>query len=615
MTLAWLLVVLASGPPSGRPNVDLSAMREAMGTSTDADGTPFPSAASYAHFLQARLSHHDGDHRRSLDELRLALASDESSAFLMTGLAEQHARMSELDRAEAQLKKVLERYPDYEPAQLLMGRVLFEGQKITRARGYLQKAIKLKPTDPDPYLVLTQLWLDQGRADEATRVVEELGAAVPGEPVGYRRLGLALAERGDAVRAEKLLSHAVERDPGDLEAWGTLARIYEATNRLPRAIEALDRAIERDPENRELLLSAGRLALRLDREADAHAYFDQLMSLGRDPEWAVKVAFSYLAIHRLEPAAEVLDQARAAGTEPRLHFYAGLVHERLHHWQKAIDAFGAVTRETGDLWFEARLHRALSQSSAGQHGPALEALHTLSLERPELAGLDLATARAMERAGQVREAEVTLVRAFAKEPSGEVLDAITGFYGRQNRLGDAIALLSGAQAKAPRDESLLFALALAYEKKGDWQKAVEKMRALLEVNPSNPGAANFVGYTLADHNLELDEAVKLVQRALDARPDSAAYLDSMGWVHFRRGELEKAFEYLERAVEAAPDEATICEHLGDVALKLGRKARAQQALGRALQLITDNPDQADRPAQKADLERKLKLLTPVGSTR
>lgn len=604
--------LLAWGPaapaaPPRRPTVDFSAMKEAMGSSAEA--SPFPSAASYAHFLRARLAHHDGAHREALDELRLALASDEYNPYLMTELAEQYARISELDRAENQLKKVIERFPDYAPAQLLMGRVLYEAQKTTRARAFLARAIKLRPNDPDAYLVLTQLWLDQGRVEDAVRVVEDLGAAVPGEPIGFRRLGLALAERGDAPRAEKLLLRAVERDPGDLESWATLARIYEATNRLPKALESYEKALERDPENREVLLSAGRLALRMKRQADARAWFDQILSLGRDPEVTVKVAFSYLAAHQLPAAVEVLDQSRAGGQEPRLHFYAGLVHERLRSFQKAADAFGAVPRETGELFFEARLHRAMCLSSLGQARQALDAFRKLAEEKPELGGLDAAWARAQERAGQSREAEVTLARAFSRGASPELLEAITSFYERQGRINDAVSLYSGAVARAPREEAVLFALGVALDKKGEWQKGVERMKKVLEVNPQNAAAMNFIGYTLADRNGDLEEAERFARKALEARPDSPAFLDTLGWVLFRKGDHAAAIEMLERAVDGAPDEPTLLEHLGDAYLKLGKRPRAQEAWAHALEVVSQSPDASERPSQRADLERKLKMLT------
>ncbi|MFZ5445654.1 MAG: tetratricopeptide repeat protein [Myxococcota bacterium] len=606
---AALVVLLSLGAQPKRPPVDLSAMREAMGVTTDETGTPFPSAASYAHFLRARLAHHEGDRRVALDELRLALASDDANPYLMTELAEQHARNSELDRAELQLKRVIELYPDYHPAQLLMGRVLYEGQKTTRARTHLLRAIKLRPSQPEAYLVLTQLWLDQGRVDDAVKVIEELGLAVPGEPVGYHRLGLALAEKGDGARAEKLLLRAVERDPGDVEAWGTLARIAEADGQPEKALGLWERALERDPDNREVLLSAGRLSIRLERIADARAYFDNLLSQGRDPETAVKVAFAWLAGNQLQRAAEVLDQARAGGNEPRLHFYAGLVHERVRSFQLAAEAFDAVPRGLGEVSFEARLHKGLCLSQLGQHARALETLRKLQEEKPELAGLDAAIARALERSGNLKEAESALVRAIGRTPGAELVEALAGFYTRQGRFSDAISLLSGALSRAPTDELLLTALAVTLDRKGDWERGIEKMRLVLDGDPANAAALNFIAYSLAQHGGDLDEAERLVRRALELRPESPAFLDTLGWVLFKRGKLDDAAALLERAVAAAED-PTLLEHLGEVAAAQGRKPRARECFGRALELLEASADEAERPGQRADLERKLKLLSP-----
>ncbi|MDP3501851.1 MAG: tetratricopeptide repeat protein [Myxococcales bacterium] len=599
--------LVANAAPPKRPAVDLQAMREAMGAPADS-ATQFPSAASYAHFLRARLSHHEGNHRGAMDELRLALASDDANPFLLTQLAEQYARTSELERAEAQLKRVIDKHPDYASAQLLMGRVLYEAQKTARARAHLTRAIKLRPNDPDAYLVLTQLWLDQGKVEEAVKTVEELGGAVPGEPIGYRRLGLALAERGDAARAERLLTRAVERDPGDIDCWTSLARLYETSGRTEKALEAWGRAVERDPENKEVLVSAGRMALRADQIVEARAYFDQLLSLGRDPEAVVKVAFSYLAMHRLTDAAGVLDAARKQNEEPRLHFYSGLVHERVRAWAKAADAFDSVPKDGSDLSYEARLHKAMCQSSLSQHKPALEAFSKLNEERPALSGLLPAWARALERAGKVKDAETALLKAFTTSQAAEVLDALSGFYDRQGRQQESIRLFSEALTKSPKDEPLLFALAAALERRGEWKRAVDTMRLVLEQSPTNTAAMNFIGYTLADRGGDLEEAERLVGKALEARPDSAAYLDSAGWVAYRRGQFDRAVDLLERAVAESPDEPTLLEHLAEACAKAGRKQRAEAVLKHAVQLLTASPEAADRPSQRTDLEKKLKSL-------
>ncbi|MBL8913219.1 MAG: tetratricopeptide repeat protein, partial [Archangium sp.] len=239
-----------------------------------------------------------------------------------------------------------------------------------------------------------------------------------------------------------------------------------------------------------------------------------------------------------------------------------------------------------------------------------EVIRKVQEERPDLPGVDPALARTLERAGSLKDAESTLVRAMGKAPSSEVLEALAGFYTRQKRIGDAIALLNGAVARNPGDDSMVFALATLYEKKGEWQKAVDKLKPVVERHPDNAQALNFMGYTIATNGGDLDEAEKLVKRALDEKPESPAFLDSLGWIQFKKNKLDDAAESLEKAVEASPDEATLLEHLGEVSLKLGRKARAQECFSRALELILQSPDDAERPTQKADLERRLKQLSP-----
>jgi tetratricopeptide (TPR) repeat protein len=616
----WLAVAVVvqvqsawAGPPK-RPAVDVQAMREAMGAPLQSQET-LPSAASYAHFLKARLSSHDGQHRVAVDELRLALATDDGNSYLMTQLAEQLARVSELERAEAQLKRVIEKAPDYAPAQLLMGRVLLEAQKTARAKAHLAKAIKLRPTDSDAYLVLTQLWLEQGRVDEAIKVIEELGGAVPGEPVGYRRLGLALAERGEGARAEKLLLKAVDRDPGDAEAWVALGRIFETSSRADAAMGAYDRALERDPDRGEVLLLAGRLALKRAGPNDAKPYFDQLLSVSSEAESVVKVAFSYLAVNALPQAADLLDSARKRGDEPRLHFYAGLVLERLKRWKLAADAYSGVAESAGDLSLEARLHGAVCQSMLGQHRAALESLERLATTRPTLGGLTGAYGRALERAGQTKEAEMVLLRGFTKGASSDVVEALLGLYERAGRLQDAVALFSGAVARHPKEDTVVFALAAALDKKGDWAQAIELVRGLIDTNPAHSAALNFVGYTLAEHGGDLSEAERLVRKALETKPDSAAYLDSLGWVLFRKGEWNEAVTTLERAVAEAPDEVALLEHLGDALAKTKETTKARAAYARVVELLKADPEMADRKTQRVDVERKIKLLPIDGSRR
>ena len=178
-----LLVALpvAAAPPK-RPKVDREAMREAIVAADEAED--FSSPASYAHFLQARRYHHAGNHRAAVDELRLAIATDEGNPYLLTQLGEEYARLGELSRAEAELRKAVESSSHYYPAHVMMGRVLLEAGKYSRAKLHLRRALMLKPREAEAYLVLAQLHLEQRQPDEAMKVVEELATALPGESSG-----------------------------------------------------------------------------------------------------------------------------------------------------------------------------------------------------------------------------------------------------------------------------------------------------------------------------------------------------------------------------------------------------------------------------------------------
>jgi len=120
---------------------------------------------------------------------------------------------------------------------------------------------------------------------------------------------------------------------------------------------------------------------------------------------------------------------------------------------------------------------------------------------------------------------------------------------------------------------------------------------------------NFAGYLLAQKRKDLPEAERLVLRALELRPDTGAFLDSLGWVYFQRGEYQRAVETLERASLLEPDEPVILEHLGDAYREVSRPSDAASAWRRALEVLVLDPEAADPPLQRLQLERKLKKLS------
>ena len=109
---------------------------------------------------------------------------------------------------------------------------------------------------------------------------------------------------------------------------------------------------------------------------------------------------------------------------------------------------------------------------------------------------------------------------------------------------------------------------------------------------------NYLGYLLADRGQQLDEAIRLVRKALDIEPNNPNYLDSLGWAYYRRGDYDQAEKYLTPAAQQMPRNATVQEHMGDILAKRGRWQDAIAAWTRALQ-----GDEGD--VNKAAVEKKI----------
>jgi tetratricopeptide (TPR) repeat protein len=182
---------------------------------------------------------------------------------------------------------------------------------------------------------------------------------------------------------------------------------------------------------------------------------------------------------------------------------------------------------------------------------------------------------------------------------------------RHKRWAEAEAELAAAE-KLVEDEAgaeyVYFLRGALHERQKKYDLAEAEFRRVLEINPESALALNYLGYMFADQNMKLDEAVKLIERALDIDPYNGAYLDSLGWAYFRQGKLELAEEYLLRALQRLSRDPTIHDHLGDVYFKTGRFDLAEKAWERArLEWQRMPPTELDAELF-AKLEEKLKDL-------
>src|SRR5690606_23769591 len=152
---------------------------------------------------------------------------------------------------------------------------------------------------------------------------------------------------------------------------------------------------------------------------------------------------------------------------------------------------------------------------------------------------------------------------------------------------EALRVLEDADRNFPDSPDLMYDLAMRYEQANKLPQMEAMLRQVIAVNPEQAHAYNALGYSLADRGLRLDEARRLIQKALSLRPNDPFILDSMGWVLYRQGELADAERYLKQAYALRPD-VEIAVHLGEVLWERGKQAEARELWRTAAQKEPDS---------------------------
>jgi len=194
---------------------------------------------------------------------------------------------------------------------------------------------------------------------------------------------------------------------------------------------------------------------------------------------------------------------------------------------------------------------------------------------------------------------------------GGVYASKEDFAGAAKVYDKAVERLEAKKFSMPKDPRLAanwniyYQRGIAYERLKQWPKAEPNFRKALELFPNQPQVMNYLGYSWVDMNINLDEGMELIRKAVELRPSDGYIVDSLGWAHYRLGEYEEAVRELERAVSLKPDDPVLNDHLGDAYWRVGRKLEATFQWSHAR-------DMKAEPAVLAIVEKKLKEgLPPV----
>jgi len=399
-------------------------------------------------------------------------------------------------------------------------------------------------------------------------------AAQTADPRAAYLMGLAASNAGDLANAETYLRQAFRMSPRNSEVISALAEVLLKTDRPQPALQAYRQAIRFNPENRSAYYGAGFAYLRLKQMKLAERQYEEITVRFPDEEqaWLV-LADLYTASNQNRKAVDAYHRIlEARPNVPLLHYNLGLIHTRLRDYPKALEATRKTLELSPDFLPAAHLAARIYQET-GRNVEAESIYRELLKRFPQDRSLLLSLAQIYSEQERWTAAAVhlnRLVMTGAAEPEILLLQGL--IFQKEGQWERALNSYRAVLEKKP-DPKIRFQTAVALDKLGRDTEAVAELRKVVAEAPEDHVALNYLGYTLVLRGENLNEAEALIKRAVDLDPRNGAYLDSLGWVYFKKGDLRRAGYYLEKAGRLEPD-PEIFGHLAELYQKLGQPQKA-----------------------------------------
>lgn len=244
---------------------------------------------------------------------------------------------------------------------------------------------------------------------------------------------------------------------------------------------------------------------------------------------------------------------------------------------------------------------------------AIDLYDSVQPSNPLRVNADIQAALLLETLGKTKEATDHLQSVIAEHPNDqEALTALGNIQRSRKMFVESAATYTRVLDLAPKaDKSqwlLYYYRGIANERRKNWPTAEADLKKALELFPDQPLVLNYLGYSWVDQGVNLDEAFKMLRRAVDLRARDGYVVDSLGWAYYRLGRYDEAVKELEKAVDLKPSDPVINDHLGDAYWRVNRKLEARFQWNHARDM---NPDPEELPKILEKIKNGLSDASPV----
>ncbi|MCX7943586.1 MAG: tetratricopeptide repeat protein [Deltaproteobacteria bacterium] len=563
-----------------------------------------PSAIHY--FVVGRFYEYQQDYDKALESYKQGLVFDPFSSYIRNNIALILIRNSDFQGAIKHLMAAVESDKSDYDSRILLSTLMFSKGNIEEAKRLLLESKQLDPSRTEAYLRLSDIYLFTKDEKAALEVLNEMVKNSPDKSEAYLKIGNIYLNRRNIKSAIESFKNSLKVNPANRNAAVMLSLAYELEESYDYAIDVLKHAQKYVSDDIEIILLIGKLYLRKEDFASAKLFFDYALRNSID---TISISISIANIYSQEGYYKEAEQlfipiVNNYKNNDELKYYYGKLLITVKRYEEGIELLKKIKEKRYLEYAQSLICAAFLEMKRYQ--TAYDCISVNEILNETTLYIKTESLIGMKRYEDARKFLESVLKR--RELWCDAIIYLARVYEKITSKDAAILLLMEATNKHDIlvDEKIriLYEIGMMYEKSSKINDAIEIMKTILKLNPDNPEALNFIGYTYIDNNINLEQAKEMILKAYMYNQRSGAIIDSVGWMYYKMNDYSTALRYLKKAHRLLPEEPIIADHLADTYLKLNQIKEAKELYENILKMENIDDKLKESVAKKLEQLRK-----------
>lgn len=523
-------------------------------------------------FLKANMSLLEGDFATASVLFKYVADLNPEDTFVHKKYAISLIRVGNLEEAKVVLENLYKNSREEKVGMILAG--VYTGMdKDKDARALYEKLLVLNPTNEDACIFLGKAHAVSKNMPRAYKQLSTCAKNNPKSGIYDYYMGKLSIDQDKVEQAVAYFSKAHQKQPGMTQAVGALGIILEEKEQFAKAIALYEKHLSTSPTDSSILNRLVQVLFQQEKYSQVIPYAERLSDLEPDNlNLKVKLGVLYTDAKKFPEAISVFkDLLAAAPQSDKILYYLGAIHQELKEFNESIEYFNQIPTDSG-LYTDSSVQMANMLSNLAQ--TEFFAKEGDKYQKQFLSYIN----KKIEEKKDMR-VEFSIVKS--------------GFYEGTNQYKKAMETMMVVQDEKSFSTQHKYYLANLFEKEKKFEESTKLILGIIEKEPKNAHAWNFLGYSMLVRGNEMEKAYEYIQTALKISPDDGYIRDSLGWYYYKKGDVKKAQQELEFALSKVPDDIEILKHLAVIHAELKDFGKAKSYLEIALKHVRLNSDRQE----------------------